>query len=101
MLELLFEGLPSLVGGIVSFLSGIFTQQAVDKTISLKKLFWLVFFGLLIVIAAIEASCVYNKNCIPFSWKTVALEFMICIGLGLFAVSLVKFSIFVKMKKKR
>jgi RsiW-degrading membrane proteinase PrsW (M82 family) len=100
MFELLFEGLVSLVTGIVSFLSGIFTQQAVDKTISLKKLFWLVFFALLIVMVTIEASCIFNKNCISFSWKMVALEFMICIGLGLFTVGLVKLSFLIKLKKK-
>ncbi len=93
MFELLFEGLAS-------FLSGIFTQQAVDKTISLKKLFWLIFFVVLIVMASIEASCFFNKNCMPFSWKMVALEFIVCIGLALFTVGVVKFSFWIKRKKK-
>lgn len=101
MLELLFEGLASLLRGIASPLSGIFTQQAADKTISLKKLFWLIFFLLFVVITSIEVSCVFNKNCIAFSWKMLALEFIACIGLSLFTVGLVQFSFWVKMKKKR
>jgi uncharacterized membrane protein len=100
MFELLFEGLTSLIGAMASFLSGIFTQQAVDKTISLTKLFLLVFFVLLLVMLSIEASCVFNKNCQSFSWKMALFELMICVGLGLFAVYWVKFSFWLKRRKK-
>lgn len=100
MFELLFEVLASLMGGVASFLSGIFTQQAADKTISLKKLFWLVFFLLFFVMLSIEASCIFNKSCISFSWKMALLELMICVGIGFFAVGLVKVSFWLKRRKK-
>ncbi len=88
-----------LVETLASFLSSIFTQQAAEKKISLKKLFWLLFFTLLTVMTAMEGSCFFNENCIAFSWKFVGLEFITCVGFAFFIVGLIKLSFWFFAKK--
>ena len=96
MIELLFESIASLIGGAASFFSGVFTQQAIDKTISIKKLFTLIFLTLGIVMVSIELSCLFSSSCSPLSWKTIVLEIFACTFISIFSVVLVKIAFFIK-----